>query len=79
MGKNISFSGSKMNKLRGGQFSINNTTKLAPRSLFIFDPENEIFFSVTSEISNLDLFIFFIPSQSTKVAIVLYFREHFNQ
>ena len=38
-----------------------------------------IFFSITSEISNLDLFIFFISCPITKVAILLYFRAYYNQ
>ena len=50
-----------------------------PQGLFVYNPESKIFFCITSEIPNLDLFIFFISCQSTKVAILLYFRAYYNQ
>ena len=59
--------------LEGGNFLL----ILLPQALFVFNPESKIFFSITSEISNLDLFIFFISCQNTKVAIILYFRAYF--
>ena len=61
--------------IEGGNFLL----ILLPWALFVFDPESNMFFSITSEISNLDLFIFFISCQSTKVAILLYFRKYYNQ
>ena len=51
----------------------------AGRSLFFYDPVNEIFCLITSEISKLGRFVHFIYCQSTKVAILLNFRAYYNQ
>ena len=51
----------------------------ALQSLFFCDPENKIFFLVTSIISKLGQFVYLIFCQSTKVTIVLHFRETYIQ
>ena len=51
----------------------------APQSQFFYDPENEIFFLITSEISKSGRFVHFIYCLSTKVDILLNFRVPYNQ
>ena len=50
-----------------------------PKSLFISDPESEIFFLITYEISKLGRFIHFIYCQSAKVTSLLNFLGRYNQ
>ena len=50
----------------------------APQSLFFYDPENEIFFLITSEISKLGLFVYFIYCQSVKAIIPINLRVPYN-
>ena len=50
----------------------------APKSEFGSDPEIEMFFLITHEISKLDRFIYFIYCLSTKVDILLKFRMPYN-
>ena len=51
----------------------------APKTLFVYDPENEIYFAITSEISKLGRFIYFKYYQRTKITILLNFRVSYNQ
>ena len=49
------------------------------QSLLFYDPENGIFFLITSEISKLGHFVYFIYRQSTKLDIILNFRVPYNR
>ena len=51
----------------------------APKTRLFYDPENEISFAITSEISKLVRFVYFMYCQRNKITILLISRVHYNE
>ena len=47
-------------------------------SLFFNDPENKIFFGITSKLLSSSRFVYFVNGQKTKVSILLNFGLSYN-